>query len=79
MLPQTSPHPATKHPPSLVWAATALLAFIGLVAAARRFVVLLAPPATDPRFAAAAALDAGFAAHRSLTLMHILPAFFSWR
>ena len=75
MLPQPSPHPATKHPPSLVWAATALLAFIGLVAAARRFVVLLAPPATNPRFAAAAALDAGFAAHRSLTLMHILPAF----
>jgi hypothetical protein len=75
MLPPPSPHPSTKPAPSAVWAATALLAFIGLAAVARRFVVLLAPPISTPRFAAAAVLDAGFAAHRSLTLMHILPAF----
>jgi Predicted membrane protein (DUF2306) len=74
MYPWPSPYQARKHLPSLVWAATALLVFIGLAAATRRFVVLLAPPAPNPRFAAAAVLDAGFAAHRSLTLMHILPA-----
>jgi hypothetical protein len=45
-----------------------------MAAAARRFVVLVAPPAPNPRFAAASALDAGFAAHESLTLIHILPA-----
>jgi hypothetical protein len=58
----------------LLWAATGLLVLIGLAAAGRRFVVLLAPPTPNPRFAAAAALDAGFAAHRSRTLVHILPA-----
>ena len=66
----------STHPkPSLVWAPTALLAFIGLAAVARRLVVLFTPPVPAPRFAAAAALDAGFAVHRSLTLMHLLPAF----
>jgi hypothetical protein len=74
MLPPLSPHKATNHAPPAVWAATALLVFIGLAAAARRLVVLLAPPAANPRFAAAAVLDAGFAAHRSLTLIHIFPA-----
>ena len=68
-----SPHSATKQASSIIWAATALLALIGVAAAARRFVVLLAAPAPNPRFAATAALDAGFATHRSLTLMHILP------
>jgi hypothetical protein len=63
MHPLPSPNSATKHARSLVWAATALLTFIGLAAAARRFVVLLAPPVPTPRFAAAAALDAGLAAH----------------
>jgi len=65
--------PATKHA-SAIWAATALLAIIGMAAAARRFVVLVAPPAPNPRFAAASSLDAGFLAHRPLTLLHILPA-----
>jgi hypothetical protein len=45
-----------------------------MAATARRFVVLLTPPAPNPRFAAASALDAGFLAHRPLTLLHILPA-----
>jgi hypothetical protein len=75
MLPPPSLHKATKHALRAVWAATALLVFIGLAAATRRFVVLLAPPPPAPRFAAAAVLDAVFAAHRSLTLLHILPAF----
>jgi hypothetical protein len=69
-------HPTTKRALSLVWAGTAFLVFVGLVAATRRFFVLLSPPPVNPRFAAAAYLDAGFAAHRALTLVHIVPAFF---
>lgn len=55
---------------------TLLLVAIGLAAVARRMFVLLSPPhpQTNPNFAAAAALDAGFAAHRALTLLHIIPA-----
>ncbi len=49
------------------------LALIGLAAAARRAYVLLFPPQT-PRFATAAVLDAGFATHRLLTFIHIVPA-----
>jgi hypothetical protein len=67
--------PVAKHALLLVWAGTMSLVLIGLAAAARRFVVLLYPPAPDPRFAAAAALNVSFAAHRWLTLTHILPAF----
>ena len=61
-----------------VWILILFLVTIGLVAVARRAYVLLLPPlpvANSSRFAAAAALDAGFAAHRSLTFVHILPAF----
>lgn len=47
---------------------------IGLLAAARRAFVLLAPLQGRPRFAAAAAMDGGFAQHKALTLAHILPA-----
>ena len=50
-----------------------LLVAIGLMVAARRAYVLLVPP-EQPRFAEGAALDAGFAAHRLLTFVHILPA-----
>src|SRR6266536_1238133 len=57
----------------LVRTLTLLLAAIGLAVALRRTYVLLFPP-EHPRFAAAAALDAGFAAHRMLTLLHIIPA-----
>ena len=71
-----SPHPTGKYAGPLVWTATAILVFIGLAAASRRFMILLAPPVGNPSFAAAAALDAGFAAHRLLTLVHVLPAFF---
>jgi len=58
----------------LVWTLTLILATIGLLAAARRAFVLLSPPVGPPRFAAAAAMDAGFARHRLLTFTHILPA-----
>jgi hypothetical protein len=56
-----------------VWAVTLFLVTIGLLAVARRTYVLLRPPAL-PGFAPAAALDAGFARHRALTLLHIFPA-----
>jgi hypothetical protein len=57
----------------LIWSLTLLLVTIGLLAVARRTYVLLEPPQGPPRFAAAA-LDTGFARHRTLTLLHILPA-----
>jgi hypothetical protein len=65
--------PASKRMTRLVWTLTLLLVAIGFIVAARRTYVLLVPP-EQPRFAAGAALDAGFAAHRLLTLVHILPA-----
>ena len=58
----------------LIWSLTLLLVMIGLLAAARRVYVLLDPPQGPPRFPAAAAMDAGFAQHKSLTLAHIVPA-----
>jgi Predicted membrane protein (DUF2306) len=57
-----------------IWSLTLTLVTIGLLAAARRAFVLLVPPQGPPRFAAAAAMDAGFAQHKALTLAHILPA-----
>jgi len=58
----------------LIWSLTLVLCLIGLLAAMRRAYVLLDPPKGPPRFAAAAAMDAGFAQHKSLTLAHIVPA-----
>ena len=63
----------SKPPTRLIWTLTLVLVAIGLIVAVRRTYVLLSPP-EHPRFAAAAALDAGFAAHPVLTLLHILPA-----
>lgn len=60
--------------PRLVWGLTLLLVTIGLLAVTRRTYVLLYPPQGKPRFAAAAAMDARFAQHRTLTLLHIVPA-----
>ena len=57
----------------MVWVVTLILVAIGLLAVARRFFVLLLPPASRG-FGPAAALDAGFARHRALTLVHIVPA-----
>ena len=65
--------PVSGRSARLVWILTLLLCAIGLIVAVRRAYVLLSPP-EHPRFAAGAALDAGFSAHRSLTLLHILPA-----
>ena len=57
-----------------IWSLTLILVAIGLLAAARRAFVLLVPPQGPPRFAPAAAMDTGFAQHKTLTLAHILPA-----
>ena len=70
--PSTTLRPS-KSSTRVVWTLTLFLVAIGLTVAVRRTFVLLSPPA-HPRFAAGAALDAGFAAQRSLTLLHILPA-----
>jgi hypothetical protein len=58
----------------LLWGLTILLVIIGLLAVARRTYVLVKPPQGPPRFAAGAAMDAGFARRKALTLLHILPA-----
>ena len=67
------PARTTNKMSGLVWTITGLLVAIALVAAARRAYVLVLPP-TVPRFAAGAALDAGFAPHPVITFVHILPA-----
>src|ERR1700704_5841875 len=64
--------PSTAHLPRVVTKVVVLLMLIGLVGAAHRAYVLLAPPQT-PHFTAAE-LDVGFAAHRLLTFVHIVPA-----
>jgi len=57
-----------------LWTAVIFLALIGLAVATRRSIVLLNPGTTSSRNNPAAALDAHFANHRTLTLAHILPA-----
>lgn len=64
----------SKSAPSYIWAGVIFLAFIGVAAVTRRTLVLIWPrtfagSASNP----AAALDAGFAKHVALTLVHILP------
>src|SRR5215472_8808812 len=66
--------PVSKRASRFVWFAVIFLVVIGIAAVTRRTLVLLWPAqfgggASNP----AAALDAGFARHMALTLMHILP------
>jgi uncharacterized membrane protein len=56
-----------------VWAGVIFLAFIGAAAVTRRTLVLFWPQTFAGNASPAAALDAGFARHRALTLVHILP------
>ena len=58
----------------LVWAAVIFLAFLGLAVAARRTIVMLQPGALSSVKNPAAQLDAHFADHRGLTLLHVVPA-----
>ena len=56
-----------------VWIGVILLAAIGLAAATRRTLVLFWPAVFAGKYPPAAALDAGFARHMPLTLLHIIP------
>jgi len=57
-----------------LWMAVIFLAFIGLVVATRRAIVLLKPGALSSPRNPAGDLDAHFASERTLVLTHILPA-----
>lgn len=57
----------------LPWATLIVLCVIATAAVLRRTLVLLSPPA-EPRTPDLAAMDAVFTAHRTMTLLHILPA-----
>src|SRR5260370_33534662 len=57
-----------------LWTAVIFLAFIGLAVATRRTIVLLKPETFSSANNPAVQLDAHFANHTTLTLMHILPA-----
>jgi uncharacterized membrane protein len=58
----------------LLWFAVTFLVLIGIAAVTRRTLVLLWPGQfSGGQSNPAAALDAGFAHHRALTLLHILP------
>jgi len=57
----------------ILWPITVLLALIGVAVAVRRIVLLAAPSPAPAGFPDAAAMDAGFARHRLLTLVHIIP------
>lgn len=59
----------------ILWSIVILLALIGVAIVIRRSLNLLAPSPAPPRFPEAAAIDAGFAAHRLLTMVHIIPGF----
>ncbi|MCU1224925.1 MAG: hypothetical protein JWQ42_3018 [Edaphobacter sp.] len=65
--------PSSAKTSTLPWVTLIILCAIATAAVLRRVYVLLSPPA-PPRFPGADALDAVFAAHRTMTLTHILPA-----
>jgi len=58
----------------LLWFGVVFLAIIGLAVAMRRSIVLFMPVAAVAPNNPAAALDEHFADHRTLTLLHVLPA-----
>jgi uncharacterized membrane protein len=64
--------PVSKQATRFLWTAVILLILIGVAAVTRRAVVLLWPGHLSGGSSPAAALDAGFSRHRSLTLLHIL-------
>src|SRR5260370_11744077 len=64
------PRPAIVR---ILWLTTFLLVLIGVAAVVRRTLHLFAPAPAPPGLPEAAALDAGFARHPLLTLVHIIP------
>jgi len=65
--------PVSQRTTRLLWSAVGFLVVIGLAAVTRRALVLLWPVQFAGKASPAAALDAGFARHVALTLVHILP------
>jgi len=63
----------SKSARRLVWSGVIFLGLVGVAAVTRRTLVLLWPDTFTNRASPAAALDAGFAKHLALTLVHILP------
>jgi uncharacterized membrane protein len=63
----------SKPASRFVWTAVVFLVVIGIAAVTRRTLVLLWPRLSGGTSNPAAALDAGFARHMALTLVHILP------
>lgn len=56
-----------------LWAAVIFLATLGIAVALRRASVVVSPPPAAAASNPARALDAGFAQHPALTLVHIIP------
>lgn len=63
----------SKPASRLLWTGVILLVVIGVAAVTRRTLVLLWPSLSRGKSNPAAVLDAGFARHMALTLIHILP------
>jgi uncharacterized membrane protein len=63
----------SKRATRLLWTAIIFLVVIGIAAVTRRTLVLFWPGSVGGKASPAAALDAGFARHLMLTLIHILP------
>ena len=63
----------SKPASRLLWTGVVLLVVIGIAAVTRRTLVLLWPSLSGGKSNPAAVLDAGFARHMALTLIHILP------
>lgn len=63
----------SKSATRLLWPAVIFLVVIGVAAVTRRTLVLFWPGQFAGKASPAAALDAGFARHMALTLLHILP------
>lgn len=57
----------------ILWIAVVFLSLIGVAVVIRRVVALNVPSAMPRNLSDAAALDSGFAQHRLLTALHILP------
>jgi len=65
--------PVSKRATRFLWTAVIFLVVVGVAAVTRRTIVLLWPGQFAGKASPAAALDAGFARHMALTLLHILP------
>jgi uncharacterized membrane protein len=57
----------------ILWTIIVLLVLIGVAIVIRRTLQLFAPSPAPPNFPDAAAMDAGFARHPLLTMLHIVP------